>query len=98
MTAPAAPGVPATVAALERLAAAISPGEFAITLTTGTGRRPRLTVCSRSGSAAEDVYADGNGWFWWPWAERIAGTADPLTAAYRVSAALRGPAPAGGRR
>jgi hypothetical protein len=93
-----APADLAPVAALERLAAAISPGEFATTLTTGAGRRPRLTVCSRSGSAAEDVYADGNGWFWWPWAERIAATSDPLTAACRVSAALRGSTVAGGRR
>jgi hypothetical protein len=42
------------------------------------------------------VYADDGGWFWWPWAERIAATDDPLAAAWQVTAALRGTAPARG--
>jgi len=84
-------------AALERLAAALGPG-FITTLVTGTGRRPHLSVISRDTRAAEDVYADENGSFWWPWAERIAATSDPLTAAHRITAALRGGVPLGEQR
>jgi hypothetical protein len=91
-----APAALAPVAALERLATALGP-ELTTTLVSGTGRRPRLTVCARSGSAVEDVYADGSQ-YWWGWGEPIAGTADPLTAARRVTAALRGSTLAGSRQ
>jgi hypothetical protein len=85
-------------AALEQLAAALGPG-FITTLVTGAGHQPRLSVVSRDGCAAQDVYADEAGaWFWWPWAGRIAATSDPLTAAYQVSAALDGSVPAGEQR
>jgi hypothetical protein len=76
-------------AALEHLATALGPG-FITALVTGTGRRARLSVISRDTRAGEDVYADEAGWFWWPWAERIATTDDPLAAARQVTAALRG--------
>jgi hypothetical protein len=46
-------------------------------------------------SAVEDVYADGSR-YWW--GEPIAGTADLLTAAHRVTAALCGSTPAGSRQ
>jgi SAM-dependent methyltransferase len=82
-------------AALEHLAAALGPG-FITTLVTGAGHQPRLSVVSRDGCAAQDVYADDSGWFWWPWAERIAATTDPLTAAYQVTAALHGSTPVRG--
>jgi hypothetical protein len=84
-------------AALEHLATALGPG-FITTLVTGTGHQPHLSVVSRDGHAAQDVYADDSGWYWWPWAERIATTSDPLTAAYQITAALRGSIPAGGQR
>lgn len=76
-------------AALERLATALGPA-FVTTLVTGTGRPPRLTVISRQTCSGKDVYADEHGWFWWSSAERIAPADDPLTAAHRVTAALRG--------
>jgi hypothetical protein len=88
-----APGGPA---ALERLATALGPG-FITTLVTGVGRRAYLSVTCRHTRAGEDVHAEG-GWFWWPWAERIAATSDPLAAAYQVTAALRGNAPVQGQR
>jgi hypothetical protein len=84
-------------AALEQLATALGPG-FITTLVTGSGRRPRLSVISRDTRAGEDVYADESGSFWWPWAERIAATSDPLAAAHQVTAALRGTAPVRGQR
>jgi hypothetical protein len=76
-------------AALEQLATALGP-KFITTLVTGPGRRAHLSVVSRDTRAGEDVYADEGGWFWWPWAERIAATSDPLAAAHQVTAALRG--------
>jgi hypothetical protein len=84
-------------AALEHLTTALGPS-FVTTLVTGTGRKPHLSVISRDTYAAEDVYADEAGCYWWPWAERIAATEDPLAAAYQVSAALRGTAAVGGQR
>jgi len=84
-------------AALERLATALGPG-FVTTLVTGAGRRPYLSVTCRDTRAAEDVYADDRGWYWWGWAERIAATSDPLAAARWVTAALRGSVPVGGQR
>ena len=85
------------LAALERLATALGPG-FITTLITGDGHTPRLSVISRDNHAGEEVYADEGGWFWWPWAERIAAIDDPLAAAYHVTAALRGTAEARERR
>ncbi|HEY5989105.1 MAG TPA: hypothetical protein VIV12_22400 [Streptosporangiaceae bacterium] len=46
--------------ALERVAAALEPGEFATTLVTGTGRAPRVwVVCRRSGVAEQIHVLDG---------------------------------------
>ena len=75
-------------AALEALAAAL-PGEtYATTLTSGAGRQPRLCVVNRDlPGLAGDIYAD-RGWYWWPWAERIATTADPVAAAASVAGTL----------
>jgi hypothetical protein len=88
---------PVAVGALEQLATALGP-RFVTAMVTGTDRRPRLSVICRDTRASEDVLADDRGWFWWPWAERIAATDDPLAAAQHVSAALRGTATPGGGR
>lgn len=77
--------------ALESLAAALDPGEFATALVTGTGRRPCLTVTSREAGAEESIYADQSS-YWSGWAERIAAAGDPLTAAHKVATSTRGPA------
>jgi hypothetical protein len=37
---------------------------------------------------AEDIMAQA-GWFWWPWADRIAPAADVPAAAARVATVLR---------
>jgi len=79
---------PAATAALERLAAALDPREFTTTLTTGTGRPPRLAVANRDADIGGDIYAD-HAAYWWSWSERIASVTDPSAAARRVSAALR---------
>jgi hypothetical protein len=75
-------------AALERLAAALDPGEFTTTLTTGPGQPPRLTVTSRHADFGDDIYADSQT-YWWSFAERIAPVDDPLAAARKVTSVLR---------
>ncbi|HEY5988612.1 MAG TPA: hypothetical protein VIV12_19855 [Streptosporangiaceae bacterium] len=78
----------AATVALEQLAAALEPGEFATTLVTRAGRVPSLWVlCRRSGAAQEARAQDG--WYWWEWAEAIAPADDPLAAAHKITAALR---------
>ena len=76
-------------AALERLAAALPSQTYATTLTCGTGRQPTLCIVNRDvPRLAGDVHVE-DGWFWWPWAERIGRTADPVTAAAMVAEVLR---------
>jgi hypothetical protein len=82
-------GADGNPAALETLAAALGPG-FSTILVHQAGRAPRLVVVDRQTQAATDVYADQDGRFRWPWAEPAAVTNDPLTAAHRVTTALRG--------
>lgn len=71
-------------AALESLAMALDPREFAAILVIGAGCRACLTVANRRTSAAENIYA-GRSAFWWPWSEPIAATSDPLAAARRIT-------------
>ena len=76
--------------ALEALAAALDPGDFATTLVTGEGRVPHLNVTSRHAQFGEDIYADSQ-CYWWSWAERIADTGDPQAAARKIAAVLSVP-------
>jgi hypothetical protein len=89
-----APGGPA---ALEQLATALG-REFSATLIIRPGHRTRLDVTCRHTKAAGGIYTDDSGWYWWDWNQCIAATNDPLIAAHRVAAALRGRPPAGGQR
>lgn len=84
---------PAATAALERLAAALDPHDFATTLTTGSSHRPRLAVASRHAQIDDDIYADHRA-FWWSWAEWIAPISDPHAAARIISMVLRVTPPA----
>jgi hypothetical protein len=74
--------------ALEALAAAFDPKEFATALVSGEGRVPRLTVVSRRAHISQDVYVD-NGWFWYSWAERIAAVSDVDQAAVKIAYMFR---------
>jgi hypothetical protein len=57
-------------------------------LTCGPARQPKLRVVNRGlPFLAGDIYTD-SGWYWWPWAERIAATDDPLAAAASVASTL----------
>lgn len=76
------------MAALERLATALGPGEFATVLVARPGQPPRLSVISRHTLAGEDIYADAR-CYWRGQGEPVAGAEDPLTAAHRVATILR---------
>ena len=76
-----------TQAALEALAAALDPGDFATTLIANQDRPPWLSVTSRHADIGEDIYtADGG--FWWSWAERITPVGDVPAAAAKVATVL----------
>jgi hypothetical protein len=79
---------PESVAALEELATALDPREFAMILVTGPEQRPCLTVAHRFTCAAEDIYTDRSA-YWWPWVQPIAAISDPLAAAHHIMALLR---------
>ncbi len=51
----AAGEAPAVTAALERLAAALDPAEYATTLTTRPGHRTCLSVTSRHAQIGDDI-------------------------------------------
>jgi hypothetical protein len=65
----------ARVQALDRLAAALDPREFATTLTTGPGHGPRLSVTNRHAQIGDDIWADNRA-FYWSWGEWIAPISD----------------------
>jgi hypothetical protein len=73
--------------ALERLAAALDPADYATTLTTGPGRL-RLSVTSRHAAIGDDIFADHRAYYW-SWGEWIAPISDPATAARMISTVLR---------
>lgn len=88
-----APGDEDPAAALEKLADELAARGFAAPALSGHGRPPSLTVASPAAAMlAETVMAEG-GWFWWPWADRIAPVTDVAAAADRIAHVLRaGPA------
>jgi hypothetical protein len=76
------------VTALEKLAAELSARGFTARLITPGGRPPSLAISNPEAAAlSETVMADA-GWFWWPWADRIAGVADVLAAAEMIARVL----------
>jgi hypothetical protein len=89
VTAPVASSGPV---ALDRLATALG-SQFSTTVVIPARRRPYLGVTCRHTMVAGEVYVDGDGWFRWPCAERIAPVGDLLSAAQRVAARLGGAIP-----
>jgi hypothetical protein len=83
----------ATLHRLERLAGTLTQRGMDASLVDPDGRVPRLQVVHPvAGGTPEDVYVspgqDGNWWFWWPWAERIAADGDLDSAAATIEQAL----------
>ena len=85
-----------TVHRLEMLAGTLTERGLGASLVAPAGRVPRLQVAHPAADGETgDVYAsrgrNGHWWFWWPWAERIAATADIDDAAARIEQVLRRP-------
>ena len=76
-----------TQAALEHLAAALDPADYATTLTTGPGRTC-LSVTNRHAQIGDDIGADHRAYYY-SWGEWIAPVSAPSTAARMISAVLR---------
>jgi hypothetical protein len=61
-------------------------------LTALPGSSPMLHVVNPASALAEDIYArraqDGNYWFWWSWAERMAAGNDAQGAAALIERVL----------
>jgi hypothetical protein len=75
-------------AALEKLAAELGTRGYEVSIIIAEGRRPTLAVRNPAAPMlSETVLADAE-WFWWPWADRIALTADVPAAAESVARVL----------
>ena len=75
-------------AALEKLAAELGTRGYEVSIIIAEGRRPILAVRNPAAPMlSETVLADAE-WFWWPWADRIALTADVPAAAETVARVL----------
>jgi hypothetical protein len=78
---------------LEGLATELATRGMRTRLVTPAGRLPSLHVVNPAAAAlSEDVYAgvgrDGQWWFWWSWAERIAAGEDFGGAATQIRRVL----------
>jgi hypothetical protein len=78
---------------LEGLATELATHGMRTRLVTPAGRLPSLHVVNPAAAAlSEDVYAgvgrDGQWWFWWSWAERIAAGEDFGGAATQIRRVL----------
>jgi hypothetical protein len=75
--------------ALETLGAELEARGFEAHLVIPPGKQPWLAVRNpRAVVMTEDVMAQG-GWFWWPWADRIAPAEDIPAAVARIATVLR---------
>jgi hypothetical protein len=73
--------------ALERLADALDPAEYATTLTSGPGHGPRLSVTNRHARIGDDIWADHRAYYY-SWGEWIAPVSDPAAAARMIGTIL----------
>ena len=83
--------VPDPVAAVRALARELGSRDLRVLFTALQTRPPKVTV-----TASFDPHAVGvsisarDGWYWWPWAERIAPADDIQKAAALIEASMRG--------
>jgi hypothetical protein len=92
-----------TLHRLELLAGTLTERGMGVSLVAPAGRVPRLQVAHPAADGETgDVYAsccrNGNWWFWWPWAERIAEEGDLDAAAAIIEDALAARLLLSGRR
>ncbi len=75
--------------ALEDLAAELAARGYETQLATGPDAAPWLAVRNPDATMLSETVSAHEEWFWWPWADRIAPTADVSQAANRVASVLR---------
>jgi hypothetical protein len=76
-------------AALEKLAAELTARGYRTPALSAHGRPPSLTVANPAASMLTETVMAEAGWFWWPWADRIAPVSEVAVAAERVARVLR---------
>lgn len=79
---------PLTLRHLTDLQEALTAAGLHVTLTSRDGRRPPHLRVSVVPELAEQIYcepAEGDWWFWWSWAERIAPVTDLTRTAERIA-------------
>ncbi len=80
---------PDDIQALEKLAAELEARGFATALVAPQAGGPRWKVRNPPASMLAETVMYARGWYWWPWADRIAPAADVADAAARVASVLR---------
>lgn len=89
MTVQAQPGNDDDTAALEKLAVELGGLGFHCRLVQPAPEMPWLEVTNPQATVLSERILAQNGWYWWPWAERLAETGDVTGAAERVARVLR---------
>ena len=75
-------------AALERLADAFDSDDFTISLSNEEGPPFSLTVASRHCPLREDIFVEGQ-FYWFGWAEPVGPVNEPAAAAAKIARVLR---------
>lgn len=88
MLAPSTGDIAIAQSALERLAASFEPQDFTVTPTSEESGPPGLTVASRHCPLSDDVFVQGQ-FFWFAWGEPVGPVDDPVRAAAKISRVLR---------
>lgn len=83
-----APAADSGMAALERLADAFDSDDFTISLSNEEGPPFSLTVASRHCPLREDIFVEGQ-FYWFGWAEPVGPVDEPAAAAAKIARVLR---------
>jgi len=75
--------------ALEKLAAELAARGYRTPALSARGRPPSLTVANPAVPMLTETVMIEGGWYWWPWADRIAPLGDVTAAADRIVRVLR---------
>jgi hypothetical protein len=89
MTVQAQPGNNDDAAALEKLAAELGGLGFQCRLVDPAPELAWLEVTNPRVRVLSERILAQSGWFWWPWAERLAEAGDVVGAAARIARVLR---------
>lgn len=76
-------------AALEKLAIELGGLGFRCRLVQPAPELPWLEVTNPQARVLSERLLARDGWYWWPWAERLAETGDVTSAAARIARVLR---------